>query len=171
MFLKTRSSFGIVNLKPLMPGHILICPLTTHQRLTDLTTPEVTDLFSAVQLTQRLLARAHFGTEDVTAGSFTVAVQDGAEAGQTVPHVHVHIIPRPKGEAGPPDAVYDRMAGEDGNVGGALWDAQRPRPGGSMPTIEDADRRARTADAMAEETERYRKLLGEMSVSWNVDSS
>ena len=33
-------------------------------------------------------------------GSFNIAIQDGKEAGQTVPHVHCHIIPRVKEKDG-----------------------------------------------------------------------
>jgi len=33
--------------------------------------------------------------------------QDGAQAGQTVPHVHVHILPRKKGDFENNDEVYD----------------------------------------------------------------
>lgn len=167
MFLKTAHSFALVNLKPLIPGHILICPLTQHRRLTDLTPSETSDLFSTVQLAQRLLARMYFPQPQVLeSGSFTVAVQDGPEAGQTVPHVHVHVIPRVKGDLPRPDDVYEHMAGEKGNIGGALWDQMkdRPNPGGSLPRIEDDDRGARTAEEMNEEAERYRVALREMGV-------
>lgn len=165
VFLKTQHSFALVNLKPLIPGHILVCPLTPHLRLTDLTAPETSDLFATVQLTQRLLAPLYFPKpEDPQSGSFTIALQDGPEAGQTVPHVHVHVIPRTPGDMPRPDDVYVRMAEEDGNVGGALWDRERPRPrpGGGVPRIEDVDRGARTAEDMEEEAERYRAALREM---------
>ncbi|KAK1759357.1 HIT-like domain-containing protein [Echria macrotheca] len=143
VFLKSTHSFALVNLKPLLPGHVLVCPLVPHRRLTDLSLGEITDLFATVQRVQRLLARcffrnssSHLGrsgwvTEEIeNGGSFNIAVQDGPEAGQTVPHVHVHVIPRIKGESekdgeGEGDVLYERMAGEDGNVGGGLWDLSR----------------------------------------------
>ena len=166
VFVKTPHSFGLVNLKPIIAGHILVCPLKPHRRLTDLSAEETTDLFTTVQLTQRMLAKAYFKSEDVLAGSFTLAVQDGAEAGQTVPHVHVHVIPRTKGDVGEqPDEIYVKMAAEEGNVGGALWDnTQRPRPGGGMPRIEDEDRLARTAEDMSNEAEKYKAVLQELGV-------
>lgn len=100
-------------------------------------------------------------------GSFTVAVQDGPDSGQTVPHVHVHVIPRSEGDLGtnPPDEIYVKMANEEGNVGGALWDqVRRPVPGGGMPRIEDMDRNGRTAEDMESETEKYKATLREMGV-------
>lgn len=122
-------------------------------------------MFSAVQLTQRLLSRVYFPNADPLAGSFNVALQDGPEAGQTVPHVHVHVIPRTAGDLPRSDDVYLGLAGEDGNVGGALWDTvPRPVPGGAMPRIEDEDRKARTVEEMNAEAEMYRNVLKEMGV-------
>ncbi|KFA67813.1 hypothetical protein S40285_06973 [Stachybotrys chlorohalonatus IBT 40285] len=162
VFLATPHSFGLVNLKPIIPGHILICPLAPHRRLTDLSSNEITDLFSTVQVAQRLLARAYFSKPEPEAGSFTIAVQDGAEAGQSVPHVHVHVIPRIKDDLATPDEVYVKMASEEGNVGGALWDQERPRPSGAFPRIEDADRKPRTTEEMGEEAEKYKAILNDM---------
>ncbi|KAK7418488.1 Dinucleoside triphosphate hydrolase [Neonectria magnoliae] len=167
VFLTTPYSFALVNLKPLIAGHILVCPHAPHQRITDLTPEETADLFTTVQLTQRLLARAYFPRPVPDAGSFSVAVQDGAAAGQTVPHVHVHVIPRQPGDLGTPDVVYVKMAGEEGNVGGALWDREmrrRPAPGGGLPRVDDDDRHPRGEEEMLEEAERYKALLREMGI-------
>lgn len=181
-----------MNIKPLIPGHVLVCPHAPHRRLTDLTPDETADLFATVQLTQRLLARAYFPSSSSSsssaaddaegvvavvpagpeAGSFSVAVQDGPASGQTVPHVHVHVIPRQDGDFDPPDMVYVKMAGEEGNVGGALWDRDRdqekekgrPTPGGGLPQVDDEARRPRTEEEMLGEVERYRVLLKEMGV-------
>ncbi|KOS17705.1 Bis(5'-nucleosyl)-tetraphosphatase [Escovopsis weberi] len=172
VFFTTPHSFALVNLKPLTPGHVLVCPLRPHPRLTDLSGDETADLFATVQVAQRLLARAYFRSAEPCGGSFTVAVQDGKEAGQTVPHVHVHVIPRlryeertEEGRGQAPDQVYVDMASEKGNVGGALWDTrERPVPGGGMPRIEDDDRGARTSEDMNEEAERYRQMLKDMGI-------
>lgn len=43
---------------------------------------------------QSLLAK-HFATTD-----FTVCVHDGPLAGQEVPHVHIHVLPRTEGDQG-----------------------------------------------------------------------
>ncbi|KAK3943859.1 HIT domain-containing protein [Diplogelasinospora grovesii] len=220
VFLRTRYSFALVNLKPLLPGHVLVCPLARHKRLTDLSVVEVTDLFTSVQRVQRMLARHYFthhsspsspsspsnpsssvpsGTTTTRAGggggggapedgSFNIAVQDGAGAGQTVPHVHVHIIPRipdatDKPADAPGDELYDRLAGEDGNVGGLQWDLlhgdgdgdsgggmvggsddmeRRPQPGGKFPPIEDRHRKPRTMQEMEAEAALFRRVLEEM---------
>lgn len=187
VFLNTPHSFALVNLKPLLPGHVLVCPHKPHKRLTDLSLPEVTDLFTTVQRVQALLARHYFPPTPTPApsepqpqppqppGSFSIALQDGPEAGQTVQHVHVHIIPRIRNVSAKPDdgtegdALYEKMAGESGNVGGALWDREvmsvlgrRPEPGGGFPKIEDSEREARSMEEMEEEAGVYRRLLEDM---------
>ncbi|KAK3990113.1 Bis-tetraphosphatase [Cladorrhinum sp. PSN332] len=191
VFLATPHSFALVNLKPLLPGHVLVCPRTPHRRLTALAPNELTDLWTTVQRVQRLLAYHYFGlaarqriaeSDIENGGSFNLALQDGPESGQTVPHVHVHVIPRIRGSTAksvetPSDELYERMAGEDGNVGGALWDrgeldrkmaevvslkGERPKAGGSFPSIEDAQRQARTMGEMEEEAGVYRRALRDL---------
>ena len=184
VFLQTAHSFALVNLKPLLPGHVLVCPRTAHTRLTDLAPPELTDLFTTVQRVQALLARRFFRPPPPSTapppppqllrhGAFNVALQDGPGAGQTVPHVHVHVIPRVAGAgtapdgAGEGDVLYERMASEEGNVGGALWDAARgggarPTPGGAFGRVEDWEREARSAAEMEAEAAEFRALLEEM---------
>ncbi|KAG7287910.1 hypothetical protein NEMBOFW57_007428 [Staphylotrichum longicolle] len=196
VFLTTRHSFALVNLKPLLPGHVLICPLLPHRRLTDLSPAELTDLFTAVQRVQRMRpptlpppptppipqhTTPHTPYTQLQQqqrqrpippeqGAFNIALQDGPEAGQTVPHVHVHVIPRIRGSTAKPastpsDAIYEQMADEVGNVGGALWDdfmRSRPVPGGSFPSIEDAARQARGMAEMEEEAGVYRGVLERM---------
>ena len=38
-----------------------------------------------------------------------ITYQDGPEAGQTVPHVHIHVIPRKKGDFEKNDEIYDAV--------------------------------------------------------------
>ncbi|XP_031200554.1 bis(5'-adenosyl)-triphosphatase isoform X2 [Mastomys coucha] len=103
IFLKTDLSFALVNRKPVVPGHVLVCPLRPVERFRDLRPDEVADLF---QVTQRVgtVVEKHFqGT------SITFSMQDGPEAGQTVKHVHVHILPRKAGDFHRNDNVYDEI--------------------------------------------------------------
>ncbi|KAK4662739.1 Dinucleoside triphosphate hydrolase [Podospora pseudopauciseta] len=174
IFLLTPLTFALVNLKPLLPGHVLVCPIYPHKRLTSLSQEELLDLWSTVQKVQVMLARHYFPSPGAPEqGSFNIAVQDGQEAGQTVPHVHVHVIPRirgvtEKGGDGAGDELYERMAGEEGNVGGALWDkengcgGERPVGRGNFDRIEDAERMAREAGDMQSEAEVYKRVLEEM---------
>jgi bis(5'-adenosyl)-triphosphatase len=185
VFHKTASSFALVNLKPLLPGHILICPQRRVPRFTDLTPAEVTDLMTLVQKAQYMLASIYFKSSStsqlqqqapasplkeeldvlVRIGAFNIAIQDGPAAGQSVAHVHCHIIPRlPTDSKG--DGIYAELADEEGNVGGHLWDQavekgtiRRPVAGGSFPKIEDADRMPRSREVMVEEARTFGEAM------------
>ncbi len=102
-FYRTSLSFAIVNLKPIVPGHVLVCPTRVVQRFADLTPEEVTSLFLSAQLIGKVVEKEY------RAESLTFSVQDGAAAGQTVPHCHLHILPRRFGDFQPNDLVYDEL--------------------------------------------------------------
>ncbi len=105
--LQSRKSYVLVNKKP-RPGHLLAIPKRPDaKRLCDLTPDEVQDLFMIVQEAQKLVESFFQAT------SSTVSIQDGPEAGQTVNHVHVHILPRIKDDFENNDDVYNYLANHD----------------------------------------------------------
>ena len=79
---------------PRSEGHTLVVLENPSQRLNDLSQQELGLLFSGVKETQETLS-AYFDTSD-----FTVTIHDGPLAGQEIPHVHVHVIPRLAGDGG-----------------------------------------------------------------------
>jgi diadenosine tetraphosphate (Ap4A) HIT family hydrolase len=89
VFHVTDFSFAFTNLKPVIPGHVLVSPKRIVSRLGDLSESEVADLFSSARLVGKAVLSAHPESD-----SLTLTVQDGTSAGQTVPHVHVHVMPR-----------------------------------------------------------------------------
>jgi len=85
-----------------------VIPTAPVQRLADLDERERSHLMSGVVKVQSQLSN-YFGTID-----FTVLIHDGPLAGQEVPHVHVHVLPRTKGDNGstlaamwPPNPPHD----------------------------------------------------------------
>ncbi|XP_004571476.1 bis(5'-adenosyl)-triphosphatase [Maylandia zebra] len=107
VFLQTELSFALVNRKPVVPGHVLVCPLRPVERFRDLRPDELADLFSTAQRVANLVEK-HFN-----ATSITIAIQDGPEAGQTVKHVHVHVLPRKAGDFKHNDSIYDELQNHD----------------------------------------------------------
>ncbi|XP_044210673.1 bis(5'-adenosyl)-triphosphatase [Thunnus albacares] len=107
VFLQTELSFALVNRKPVVPGHVLVCPLRPVQRFRDLQPDEVADLFITAQRVANMV-ETYFN-----ATSLTIAIQDGPEAGQTVKHVHVHVLPRKAGDFERNDSVYDELQKHD----------------------------------------------------------
>jgi histidine triad (HIT) family protein len=76
--------------RPLMPGHVLVVPRTHYAVLADLPAELVGPLFLVVQRMTTAVERAMHAD-----GSF-VAVN--IKISQSVPHVHVHVVPRRKND-------------------------------------------------------------------------
>eukprot|EP00931_Biecheleriopsis_adriatica_P110030 TRINITY_DN84319_c0_g1_i1.p1 TRINITY_DN84319_c0_g1~~TRINITY_DN84319_c0_g1_i1.p1 ORF type:complete len:381 (+),score=56.31 TRINITY_DN84319_c0_g1_i1:10-1152(+) len=89
---KSGLSVAFVNLKPLLPGHVLVTPRRVVPRMQELTKEEFDDLFRSVRLVQAMVEAQH------GAKASRLGIQDGPDAGQSVPHVHVHILPIPHAE-------------------------------------------------------------------------
>lgn len=140
----SRHCFAVVNIKPLLPGHVLVCPLQVKPHISDLTRDEISDLFLTVARVQHTLKRVY------RASAFNIAVQDGEAAGQSVPHVHCHVIPRTEGDPGGDDKVHKWLEGEEGNVGRHQADfEQRERKVGEW--VKDEDRKPRSKEDMNRE--------------------
>lgn len=86
--------YAFLDINPRSEGHTLVVPKEEKQRIADLTPESRAALLDGVVEVQRKLG-AHFKTTD-----FTVAVHDGPAAGQEVPHVHIHVIPRLENDGG-----------------------------------------------------------------------
>lgn len=143
VFHSTSHTIALVNLKPLLPGHVLVSPLRVVPRLADLSPSEVTDLFLTVQRVGRTIQRVY------EASALNIAIQDGEAAGQSVPHVHAHVIPRRKADLdhkGGTDAVYEMLDSDDGDLGQHLRDRQKF----PAPDVDQA-RKARSEDDMRRE--------------------
>jgi bis(5'-adenosyl)-triphosphatase len=91
IFFETPLSLAIVNLKPIVPGHVLIIPKRVEPRIMNLSTEEYSDLFLTTRVVVPKLEQFYYSE------AMNIAVQDGSAAGQSVPHVHIHILPRKTG--------------------------------------------------------------------------
>ena len=100
--LKTNLSYVFVNIRPFLPYHLLVSPIRKVPNLLDLNDEEYVDLFLTVKKVIRGLKP--FGE------AFTVSVQDGKAAGQTVDHVHVHFLPRKMGDLENNNDIYREIS-------------------------------------------------------------
>lgn len=79
---------------PIVPGHILICPVRCIASFDLLTDAERQAIFASLNDMKLALTKA-FNAE-----GFNYAWNEGVLAGQTVPHLHIHILPRIRGDSG-----------------------------------------------------------------------
>jgi diadenosine tetraphosphate (Ap4A) HIT family hydrolase len=96
LLLDTPGVIAFPDAYPVTDGHTLVCPRRHVARVFDLDDAEWAELWTAVRTVQRLLAAR------VDADGWNVGVNAGAAAGQTVPHAHVHVIPRRAGDVPDP---------------------------------------------------------------------
>lgn len=108
-------------------------------RFEDLSTEEVSDLWLTAKLVGKKVEQFF------KASSLTFAVQDGPQAGQTVPHVHVHILPRKAGDFKNNDEIYDEIDKKEQDL--------------SQKLDLDQERKDRTPDEMAKEAAELRALF------------
>ena len=84
----SERALAFLDAQPLADGHVLVVPRRHAARVVDLEPEDAAALFRTVAALAGPVARAT-GAEGLTIG-----VNDGPLTGQTVPHVHVHIVPR-----------------------------------------------------------------------------
>ncbi|PIP84347.1 MAG: HIT family protein [Elusimicrobia bacterium CG_4_9_14_3_um_filter_62_55] len=94
--LENETSSSFPDAYPVSPGHTLIIPKRHVESLFTLTEAELSDIWRLVSA-----ARQRITTERKPAG-FNIGVNDGTPAGQTIPHAHVHLIPRYTGDQDDP---------------------------------------------------------------------
>ena len=84
--LEDQHVLAFLDHRPLFPGHCLVIPREHHETLPDLPRPMLEPLFGAARLLSRAVVDAL-----AAEGSF-VAVNNVVS--QSVPHLHVHVVPR-----------------------------------------------------------------------------
>ena len=79
---------AILDKYPIDKGHSLVITKKPYEKLTDMTSQEVAELFSKIPKIANGIIKA------TNADAFSIAQNNGKAAKQIIPHVHVHIIPR-----------------------------------------------------------------------------
>jgi diadenosine tetraphosphate (Ap4A) HIT family hydrolase len=93
---KNKYSFVIRDGFPVSEGHTLIIPKRHAASFFEITSEEKDALFSLLDKHKKVLD-AEFSPD-----SYNIGINDGEATGQTVPHLHIHLIPRYKGDRDDP---------------------------------------------------------------------
>ena len=83
---ETSKSIAFLDAFPLSRGHTLVIPKCHYEKVQDMTDMDNTDLFNTVH---KVISKV-----DKLTGATLLAVHNGKDSGQEIPHVHVHLIPR-----------------------------------------------------------------------------
>jgi len=81
---------------PLSPGHLLIVPRRHVASLFETSPEERSAIFALIDRAKNLIE------QEYKPDGYNVGINDGVAAGQTVMHLHVHVIPRYAGDVADP---------------------------------------------------------------------
>uniref|UniRef100_A0A182MAY5 Nitrilase and fragile histidine triad fusion protein NitFhit n=1 Tax=Anopheles culicifacies TaxID=139723 RepID=A0A182MAY5_9DIPT len=136
IFYVSEHSFAFTNIRCVVPGHVLVSTKRAAARLPDLSPAEISDFFQTVCKVEKAAERLYDAT------SSTVTVQDGPDAGQTVFHVHCHVMPRHVGDFPENDQIYGELNRHD----------------------KEPERERRPIEEMAAEAARFREEMSKMGL-------
>ncbi len=96
---ETEKSLAFLDAFPLTKGHTLVIPKMHYEKIQDMSTEDNSDLFETVH---KVSAKV-----DKITNATLIAIHNGKQSGQEIPHLHVHLIPRsPEDSAGPVHSMF-----------------------------------------------------------------
>ncbi len=96
---ETPNSLAFLDAFPLTRGHTLVIPKNHYAKVQDMSESDSKDLFETVKILSKKL-------ESISLSSL-IAIHNGKESGQEIPHVHVHVVPRNSSDgAGPIHSMF-----------------------------------------------------------------
>ena len=91
---ENENAIAFLDAFPLTAGHTLVITKNHYAKLQDVYYDQINQLFS---LAKKILPSIEKGTG---VQSTLIAIHNGKDAGQEIPHLHVHIVPRKLGDGG-----------------------------------------------------------------------
>ncbi len=92
VIIQNEKAMALLDAFPLAAGHTLVIPKSHYAKVQQMSEQDAAAVFDMVWK----LAGAVETASQVNAS--TIAIHNGSDAGQEVPHVHVHIVPRKTGD-------------------------------------------------------------------------
>jgi histidine triad (HIT) family protein len=92
VIMQNEKAMALLDAFPLAAGHSLVIPKSHYAKVQQMSEQDAMAMFEIVW---KLTGAVETGSQ-VTAS--TIAIHNGNEAGQEVPHVHAHIVPRKRGD-------------------------------------------------------------------------
>jgi bis(5'-adenosyl)-triphosphatase len=102
-FAVTGENKAICNISPILPGHSLVIPVKHMTSLFDLKEEEINAFFSFARKVTAFLCEVY------ACDAYDWSLQEGTEAGQSIDHLHLHIIPRKSGDLAEGEDWYGKL--------------------------------------------------------------
>lgn len=88
------AALGVLDIHPRAPGHTMVMPKKHMNSVLDLEVEDCAPLMLAVRNVTAMVKKA------MNPDGFIIGINHGRMAGQEIDHLHIHIIPRYKGDGG-----------------------------------------------------------------------
>ncbi len=88
------ATLAFLDIHPLADGHTMVIPKPHYEKLEDVPVTEAGKIFETVRRVTGAIQKAF------NAPASTIGINNGRAAGQVVPHLHIHIVPRFPGDGG-----------------------------------------------------------------------
>ncbi len=102
-FASAEEFLAIYNISPILPGHSLVMPVKHAKSLFDLNEDEISGFFTFARKVTAFLCDVY------NCEAYDWSLQEGMEAGQSVDHLHLHIIPRKPGDLNKDEDWYGKL--------------------------------------------------------------
>ena len=101
VLIENDKAMALLDAFPLAAGHTIVIPKQHYAKVQDMNEHEAMAVFELLWK----VANAVEAGSDVN--DSTIAIHNGPDAGQEIPHMHLHIVPRKKGDgAGPIHSMF-----------------------------------------------------------------
>jgi histidine triad (HIT) family protein len=124
VLLQNDRAIALLDAFPLAAGHTLVIPKSHYAKVQDMGEQDASAVF---EIAWKVAGAVEAGSE---ARASTIAIHNGSEAGQEIPHVHVHIVPRKGGDGA--GAIHSMFRNRP-KLGAQEMDSLRDKIAGSLP--------------------------------------
>jgi histidine triad (HIT) family protein len=123
VLLQNERAVAFLDAFPLAAGHTLVIPKSHYAKVQDM---DRQDAMAVFEIAWKVAGAVEAGS-DVQAT--TIAIHNGREAGQEIPHVHIHIVPRKSGDGA--GAIHSMFKNRP-KLGSQEMDALRDKIAGGL---------------------------------------
>ena len=92
VIIENEKAMALLDAFPLAAGHTLVIPKSHYAKVQQMSEQDAMAVF---ELIWKLAGAVETGSQ---VNASTIAIHNGSEAGQEVPHVHAHLVPRKRGD-------------------------------------------------------------------------
>jgi histidine triad (HIT) family protein len=92
VIMENEKAMALLDAFPLAAGHTLVIPKLHYAKLQEMSKQDTMAMFEIIW---KIVGPVEAGSQ---VNASTIAIHNGSEAGQEIPHVHVHIVPRKRND-------------------------------------------------------------------------